>query len=85
MGIFNVKECNFVFAFYSIFTFKQIFPKRGPIFPKIVGFSGKLWEKHCFAFVFAVLLQRRRNKTTLKWFGALENLFVHYILCILRL
>ena len=85
MEIFNVKECNFVFAFYLIFPFKQIFPKRGPIFPKNVGFSGKLWEKHCFALVFAVLLQRRRNKTTLKWFGALENLFVHYILCILRL
>lgn len=34
MGIFNVKECNFVFAFYSIFTFKKIFPKKGPIFPK---------------------------------------------------
>ena len=49
---------------------------KSPIFPKIVGFSGKLWEKHCLALVFAVLLQRRRNKTTLKWFGALENLFV---------
>ena len=85
MEIFNVKECDFVFAFYSIFPFKQIFPKRGPIFPKNVGFSGELWERDCFAFVFAVLLQRRRNKTTLKWFGALENLFVHYIICILRL
>ena len=41
-----------------------------------MGFSGKLWEKHCFALFSAVLLQRRRNKTTLKWFGALENLFV---------
>ena len=49
---------------------------KSPIFPKIVGFSGKLWEKHCLALVFAVLLQRRRNKTTLKWFGDLENLFV---------
>lgn len=52
---------------------------KSPIFPKIVGFSGKLWEKHCLALVFAVLLQRRRNKTTLKWFGALENLFVHLL------
>ena len=34
MEIFNVKECDFVFAFYSIFPFKQIFPKGGPIFPK---------------------------------------------------
>lgn len=37
------------------------------------------------AFIFSLLLHRRRNKTTLKWFGALENLFVHYIICILRL
>ena len=49
-----------------------IFPKKCPIFPKITGFSGKLWEKDCFALVFAVLLQRRRNKTTPKWFGDLE-------------
>ena len=56
--------------------FFLLFPKKSPIFPKYVGFSGELWERDCFAFVFAVLLQRRRNKTTLKWFGALENLFV---------
>ena len=62
-----------------------IFPKKCPIFPKNVGFSGKVWERDCFALFFAVLLQRRRNKTTPKWFGDLENLFVHYILCILRL
>ena len=53
-----------------------IFPKIPSIFPKITGFSRKVWENDCFAFFFAVLLQRRRNKTTLKWFGALENLFV---------
>ena len=80
MGIFNVKECNFVFAFYSIFPFKQIFPMKCPIFPKNVGFSGKLWEKHCFALVFAVLLQRRRNKTTLKWFGDLETTSDYFII-----
>ena len=56
--------------------FFLLFPKKCPIFPKNVGFSGELWERDCFAFFFAVLLQRRRNKTTLKWFGALENLFV---------
>ena len=40
MEIFNVKECNFVFAFYPIFPFKQIFPQKGPIFPKNVVFRG---------------------------------------------
>ena len=48
MGIFNVKECNFVFAFYSIFPFKPIFPKKGPIFPKNVGFSGEPLGKRLF-------------------------------------
>ena len=69
-----------IFSFSLLLTlvsfFFLLFPKKCPIFPKIVGFSGKLWEKHCFALFSAVLLQRRRNKTTLKWFGALENLFV---------
>ena len=77
--------CDFPLVFPCRESCPFIFPKKCPIFPKIVGFSGKLWERDCFAFVFAVLLQRRRNKTTLKWFGALENLFVHYIICILRL
>ena len=45
--------------------FFLLFPKKCPIFPKYVGFSGELWERDCFASVFAVLLQRRRNKTTL--------------------
>lgn len=66
----------FSLLFNSLFLILLTFPKKCPIFPKIVGFSGKLWEKHCFALFSAVLLQRRRNKTTLKWFGALENLFV---------
>ena len=53
---------------------------KSPIFPKNVVFSGKLWEKHCFALVFAVLLQRRRNKTTLKWFGDLETTSDYFII-----
>ena len=57
-----------------------IFPKKCPIFPKYVGFSGKLWEKHCFALFSAVLLQRRRNKTTLKWFGDLETTSDYFII-----
>ena len=67
-----------IFSFSLLLTLVSFyfFPKKCPIFPKYVGFSGELWERDCFAFVFAVLLQRRRNKTTLKWFGALENLFV---------
>lgn len=66
-----------IFSFSLLLTlvsfFFLLFPKKCPIFPKNVGFSGELWERDCFAFVFAVLLQRRRNKTTLKWFGALET------------
>ena len=60
---------------------RGIFPKIPSFFPKITGFSGKLWENDCFAFVFAVLLHRRRNKTTLKWFGALETpSYIYYIM-----
>ena len=65
MGIFNVKECNFVFAFYSIFTFKQIFPKKGPIFPKNVGFSGNLWENGCFPQLAAVSLHQLSARSEL--------------------
>ena len=77
-----------IFSFSLLFTlvsfFFLLFPKKSPIFPIIEGFSGKLWEQDFFALFSAVRLQRRGNKTTLKWFGALENLFVHYIICILR-
>ena len=75
----------FSLLFNSLFLILLTFPKLCPIFPKNVGFSGELWERDCFAFVFAVLLQRRRNKTTLKWFGALETSSYNYIICILRL
>ena len=64
-GIFNVKECNFVFAFYPIFPFKQIFPKRGPIFPKNVGFSGNLWENGCFPQIAAVSLHQLSARSEL--------------------
>ena len=73
-----------IFSFSLLLTlfsfFFLLFPKKGPIFPKNVGFSRKLWEKHCFAFVFAVLLQRRRNKTTPKWFGDLETTSDYFII-----
>lgn len=65
MEISNVKECNFVFAFYSIFAFKPIFPKRGPIFPKNVGFSGKLWERDCFPQIAAVSLHQLSARSEL--------------------
>lgn len=65
MGIFNVKECNFVFAFYSIFPFKPIFPKSGPIFPKNVGFSGNLWENGCFPQIAAVSLHQLSARSEL--------------------
>ena len=87
MRVFSCLFVNII-RFFLVFPAERVgflFSQESPIFPKIVGFSGKLWEKHCFAFFSAVLLHRRRNKTTLKWFGALENLFVHYIICILRL
>ncbi len=78
-----------IFSFSLLLTlvsfFFLLFPKKCPIFPKIVGFSGELWERDCFAFFSAVLLQRRRNKTTLKWFGALETSSYNNIICILRL
>lgn len=71
-----------IFSFSLLLTlvsfFFLLFPKKCPIFPKYVGFSGELWERDCFASVFAVLLQRRRNKTTLKWFGALETSSYNY-------
>ena len=60
--------------------FFLLFPKKCLIFPKNVVFSGKLWERNCFALDFAVLLQRRRNKTTLKWFGDLETTSDYFII-----
>ena len=74
-----------IFSFSLLLTlvsfFFLLFPKKSPIFPKNVGFSGELWERDCFALVFAVLLQRRRNKTTLKWFGDLETpSYIFYIM-----
>ena len=73
-----------IFSFSLLLTlvsfFFLLFPKKCPIFPKITGFSGKLWEKDCFALGFAVLLQRRRNKTTPKWFGDLETSSDYFII-----
>lgn len=48
MGIFNVKECNFVFAFYPIFPFKQIFPKKGTDFSQKRGLFGEPLGKRLF-------------------------------------
>ena len=77
---FFIRKRGMIFSFSLLLAlvsfFFLLFPKKCPIFPKYVGFSGELWERDCFALFSAVLLQRRRNKTTLKWFGALENLFV---------
>lgn len=75
-GFFWGKGTDFSLFLYFLalfFFFFLLFPKKCPIFPKITGFSGKVWEKDCFALVFAVLLHRRRNKTTPKWFGDLET------------
>ena len=73
-----------IFSFSLLLTlvsfFFLLFPKKCPIFPKIVGFLGKVWERDYFALVFAVLLQRRRNKTTLKWFGDLETSSDYFII-----
>ena len=75
-GVIFLFSLLFNFLFLFLFTFSQEMPD----FPKIEGFSGKLWEKDCFALVFAVLLQRRRNKTTLKWFGDLETTSDYFII-----
>ena len=82
-GFFGEKRSDFSLFLYFLalfFFFFLLFPKKCPIFPKITGFSGKLWEKDCFALVFAVLLQRRRNKTTPKWFGDLETTSDYFII-----
>ena len=93
------KACSKIGVFYWLFVnilrFFLVFPmlrelpfyfsQEMPDFSQNSVFSGKLWEKHCFALFSAVLLQRRRNKTTLKWFGALETSSYIYIICILRL
>lgn len=70
----------FLYFLTSFFIFFLLFPKKSPIFPKIEGFSGKLWEKDCFALFSAVLLQRRRNKTTPKCFGDLETTYDYFII-----
>ena len=70
----------FLYFLTSFFIFFLLFPKKCPIFPKIEGFSGKLWEKDCFALFSAVLLQRRRNKTTPKCFGDLETTYDYFII-----
>ena len=75
----------FLYFLTSFFFFFLLFPKKCPIFPKNKSFSGKLWEKDCFALFSAVLLQRRRNKTTPKWFGDLETTSDYFIIWILRL
>ena len=71
---------SFSLLFNSLFLILLTFPKLCPIFPKNVGFSGELWERDCFALFSAVLLQRRRNKTTLKWFGDLETTSDYFII-----
>ena len=70
----------FLYFLTSFFFFFLLFPKKCPIFPKITGFSGKLWEKDCFSLFSAVLLHRRRNKTTPKWFGDLETTYDYFII-----
>lgn len=74
-GFLGGKRDDFSFSlhFNSLFLLLLIFSQEMPDFSQNCGFSGKLWENDCFAFFSAVLLHRRRNKTTPKWFGALET------------
>ena len=58
-----------IFSFSLLLTlvsfFFLLFPKRGPIFPKNVGFSGNLWENDCFPQIAAVSLHQLSARSEL--------------------
>ena len=58
-----------IFSFSLLLTlfsfFFLLFPKRGPIFPKNVGFSGNLWENGCFPQIAAVSLHQLSARSEL--------------------
>mgnify|MGYP004456914727 CR=1 FL=1 len=58
-----------IFSFSLLLTlfsfFFLLFPKRGPIFPKNVGFSGNLWENDCFPQLAAVSLHQLSARSEL--------------------
>ena len=58
-----------IFSFFLLLTlvsfFFLLFPKKSPIFPKIVGFSGKLWENDCFPQLAAVSLHQLSARSEL--------------------
>ena len=58
-----------IFSFSLLLTlvsfFFLLFPKKSPIFPKNVGFSGKLWERDCFPQIAAVSLHQLSARSEL--------------------
>ena len=48
-----------------VFFFFLLFPKKSPIFPKNVGFSGNLWENGCFPQIAAVSLHQLSARSEL--------------------
>ena len=58
--IFSFSLLLSLFSFFFL-----LFPKRGPIFPKNVGFSGNLWENDCFPQLAAVSLHQLSARSEL--------------------
>ena len=88
IGVFyrlSVNILRFSLGFPMLRELPFYFSQEMPDFSQNSVFFGEVVGKHFFALFSAVLLQRRRNKTTLKWFGALETSSYIYIICILRL
>ena len=51
--------------FMHFVVFFDVFPKKSPIFPKNVGFSGNLWENDCFPQIAAVSLHQLSARSEL--------------------
>ena len=51
--------------FMHFVVFFDGFPKKSPIFPKNVGFSGNLWENDCFPQIAAVSLHQLSARSEL--------------------
>ena len=58
-----------IFSFSLLLTlvsfFFLLFPKKSPIFPKNVGFSGNLWKNDCFPQIAAVSLHQLSARSEL--------------------
>ena len=75
----------FSLLFNSLFLILLTFSQEMPDFSQIRGFLGGVVGKGLFCFFFRSTFAASKKQDNAEWFGALENLFVHYIICILRL